>query len=109
MWDQGSLWVETRAFGILEDIDLVFTAREINLYSTALGDFMDQLDGFKADDEVIFLLTTNAIDRLEKALKDRPGRVNQCVYFGPPTDQLRHEYLTLYLQSLDAEDVDMGD
>ena len=92
---------------ILEDVDLVFTAREINLYSTALGDFMDQLDGFKADDEVIFLLTTNAIDRLERALKDRPGRINQCVYFGPPTDQLRRDYLELHLQSFDSEDVDL--
>jgi SpoVK/Ycf46/Vps4 family AAA+-type ATPase len=92
---------------ILEDIDLVFTAREINLYSTALGDFLDQLDGFKGDDEVIFLLTTNAIERLEKALKDRPGRINQCVYFGPPTDDLRRKYLNLHLQSLAAEDVDV--
>jgi len=92
---------------ILEDVDLIFTAREINLYSTALGDFMDQIDGFKADDQVIFILTTNAIKRLEKAIKDRPGRINQCVYFGPPNSSLRKRYLQRYLQPYDCCQVDL--
>ncbi|MCI0377805.1 MAG: ATP-binding protein [Gemmataceae bacterium] len=34
------------ALVILEDIDLVFTQREINVYATVLGELMDQLDGF---------------------------------------------------------------
>ena len=57
--------VTVRAGGavILEDVDLVFNTREINPYGTALGDLMDQLDGFTPDEEVIFVLTTNAIAR----------------------------------------------
>lgn len=92
---------------VIEDMDLVFASREINLYSTALGDFMDQLDGFHSDDAVTFLMTTNALDRVEQALKDRPGRVNQCLYFGPPTAALRAEYLNMYLRREASHEVDL--
>ena len=54
---------------------------------------MDQLDGFTEDEEVLFILTTNAIDRVEQAIKDRPGRVNQCLYFGLPAPALRKLFL----------------
>jgi len=92
---------------VLEDVDLIFSSREINLYSTALGDLMDELDGFQSDEPVTFLLTTNAIDRLEQAIKDRPGRINQCVYFGPPNAKLRKLYIERYLQGYDYSKVDL--
>jgi len=95
------------ALVILEDIDLVFTQREINVYATVLGELMDQLDGFNEDEEVLFILTTNAIERVEQAIKDRPGRVNQCLYFGLPTDDLRRLYLERYLQPYQSTGVDL--
>ena len=91
---------------ILEDVDLVFHAREINPYGTALGDLMDQLDGFTPDEEVIFMLTTNAIERVEAAIRDRPGRINQCLYFGMPTPDLRKRYLVQYLKTYGTAAVD---
>jgi AAA+ superfamily predicted ATPase len=92
---------------VLEDVDLIFASREINLYSTALGDLMDELDGFQSDEPVTFLLTTNAIDRLEQAIKDRPGRINQCIYFGPPNATLRKLYIQRYLQPYDSSQLDL--
>lgn len=92
---------------VLEDVDLVFTSREINLYSTGLGDMMDELDGFKNDDAVTFILTTNAIERLEAAVKDRPGRISQCVFFGPPTQELRARYLAHFLRHHDCSKLSM--
>jgi SpoVK/Ycf46/Vps4 family AAA+-type ATPase len=92
---------------VLEDVDLIFASREINLYSTALGDLMDELDGFQSDEPVTFLLTTNAIDRLEQAIKDRPGRINQCIYFGPPNATLRKLYIQRYLLPYDASQLDL--
>jgi hypothetical protein len=83
---------------LLEDVDLVFSSREINNYNTVLGEFIDQLDGFGDFDQVIFILTTNAIERIESAIKDRPGRVSQCIYFGPPNASLRRRYLEALLQ-----------
>ncbi|MFQ5731795.1 MAG: AAA family ATPase [Planctomycetaceae bacterium] len=92
---------------VLEDVDLIFASREINLYSTALGDLMDELDGFQTDEPVMFLLTTNAIDRLEQAIKDRPGRISQCVYFGPPNATLRKLYIQRYLDGYEAKQLDL--
>ncbi|MCI0462951.1 MAG: ATP-binding protein [Gemmataceae bacterium] len=92
---------------IIEDVDLVFAAREVNPYGTALGELMDQLDGFTADEEVLFLLTTNAIERVEQAIRDRPGRINQCMYFGLPGPTLRRRYLQRYLQPYDIQGVDL--
>ena len=90
---------------VLEDVDLIFASREINLYSSALGEMMDELDAFKSNDNVLFILTTNAIDRLEEAIKDRPGRVAQCVYLGPPNLELRRRYLKRYLKPYDCSDL----
>jgi len=82
---------------ILEDVDLVFGAREVNLYSSVLGELLDQMDGLRPYEDVGFVLTTNAIDRMEAAIRDRPGRISQCIYFGPPNDELRRRYLLRYL------------
>lgn len=87
---------------ILEDVDLVFSDRATNAYSTILGDFMDQLDGFSETDHVLFILTTNALERVESAIKDRPGRISQCVYFGPPTPELRRRYIQTLTRPYDV-------
>ncbi len=93
---------------LLEDVDLVFSDRQINPYSTILGEFMDQLDGFGDADQVIFVLTTNAIERIEAAIKDRPGRISQCIYFGAPNADLRARYLRAHLQPYDYAAVNLG-
>jgi hypothetical protein len=54
-----------------------------------LGEFIDQLDGFGDTDE-----------RIESAIKDRPGRVSQCIYFGPPSATLRRRYLDALIQPM---------
>jgi AAA+ superfamily predicted ATPase len=83
---------------ILEDVDLVFATREVNLYSSALGELLDQMDGLRPFEDVSFVLTTNAIERMEAAIRDRPGRISQCIYFAPPNPELRKRYLLHYLR-----------
>jgi SpoVK/Ycf46/Vps4 family AAA+-type ATPase len=83
---------------ILEDVDLVFASRQINLYSSVLGELLDQMDGLRPYEDISFILTTNAIDRMEAAIKDRPGRISQCIFFGPPKPELRRRYLLHYLR-----------
>jgi SpoVK/Ycf46/Vps4 family AAA+-type ATPase len=87
---------------VLEDVDLIFSSREINLYSSALGELLDQMDGLRPHEDVGVVLTTNAIDRVEAAIKDRPGRISQCIYLGPPNDALRRRYLLHHLRAYDA-------
>ena len=90
----------------LEDVDLVFAARESNFYSPVLGDLLDHLDGLRANEDISVVLTTNAIDRLEIAIKDRPGRISQCVYMGPPNASLRRRYLEHHLGDRNTEQLD---
>jgi len=95
------------ALVVMEDVDLVFSSRELNPNAGALGDLFDEIDALADDEPVSLILTTNAIDRIESAVKDRPGRVGQCVYFGPPSAELRRRYVQSYLQHHDTSAVDL--
>ena len=92
---------------ILEDVDLVFTSRDINLYSSALGDLLDHMDGLRPNEDISIILTTNAIDRIEAAIKDRPGRVSQCIYMGTPNVSLRQQYLERYLRNYEIKGLNL--
>jgi ATP-dependent 26S proteasome regulatory subunit len=65
------------------------------------------MDGLRAHEDVGFVLTTNAIERMEAAIKDRPGRISQCVHFGAPEPELRRRYLLHYLQQHPHESLDV--
>jgi hypothetical protein len=94
---------------ILEDVDLVFASRQVNLYSSVLGELLDQMDGLRPYEDISFILTTNAIDRMEAAIKDRPGRISQCIFFGPPTPHLRRRYLLHYLRQYKTSGLEIDD
>jgi hypothetical protein len=94
---------------ILEDVDLVFASREVNLYSSVLGELLDQMDGLRPYEDISFVLTTNAIDRMESAIKDRPGRISQCIFFGPPQPELRRRYLLHYLRHYNASQLSLDE
>jgi hypothetical protein len=94
---------------ILEDVDLVFTARDINLYSSEPGDVLDQMDDLRPFEDVGVIRTTNSIERMEAAIKDRPGRISQCIYFGPPRKELRAPYIAQYAQGYDYSSVDIDE
>ena len=91
---------------VLEDVDLVFASREINLYSSSFGDLLDQMDGLRPHEDVSVILTTNSNQRLESAIKDRPGRISQCIYLGPPGAALRQRYLAHYIGPYDNDTID---
>lgn len=95
------------ALVILEDVDLMFAEREVNPYTPLLGDLLDELDGFQQNDQIIFVLTTNAIERVEGAIKNRPGRISQCIYLGPPNAKLRREYMMVLLKQYNTSAVNL--
>ncbi len=92
---------------VLEDVDLVYSTRETNFNNTALGEMMNELDGFKPDDQIIFVLTTNSIERVESAIKERPGRISQCIFFGAPGVDLRRRYLANLLKAYNLSQLDL--
>ena len=92
---------------IFEDVDLVFTARDITAQGSILGELLDQMDGLRPHEDVGFVLTTNAIERIEAAIKDRPGRISQCIHLGPPAAELRRRYLEHYLAPYVTAELDV--
>lgn len=93
---------------ILEDADLVFSERERNFQNQTLGNMMDELDGLKENDRVSVLMTTNSIERIERAIRDRPGRISQAIYLGPPSAPLRERYLRHHLRDEELERIDLA-
>lgn len=95
------------ALVILEDFDLVIPSREISGASGLLAELLDAMDGVRPNQDIGFLLTTNSLARIEAAIKDRPGRISQCVYMGPPNAELRRRYLERYLEPYDVSSLDL--
>jgi SpoVK/Ycf46/Vps4 family AAA+-type ATPase len=61
-----------------------------------LFEVLNQIDGLGDDVDVTFLLTTNRVDILERALAERPGRVDAAVEIAPPEEEGRRRLLRLY-------------
>ena len=85
------------AIVVLEDCDLV--AEERGMHGgpkPLLFEVLDAMDGLSADADVTFLLTTNRVDTLERALAQRPGRVDLAVEIPMPDAAGRRGLLRLY-------------
>lgn len=83
---------------ILEDIDLIAPDRSFGPMGTnpLLFEVLNQIDGLGDDVDVTFVLTTNRVDILERALAERPGRVDAAVEIAPPDTEGRARLLRLY-------------
>ncbi|GAA3816899.1 AAA family ATPase [Sphaerisporangium flaviroseum] len=92
------------AIVILEDVDLVARDRSYTEDGNPLlFALLDAMDGVGADADVTFVLTTNRADVLERALADRPGRVDLAVEIPKPDAALRTALLRLYARDLRLE------
>ena len=83
---------------VLEDVDLVAADREFVApgANPLLFEILNQLDGLVDDVDVVFVLTTNRVEVLERALAERPGRVDEAVEVGVPDAAGRERLLRLY-------------
>ena len=84
---------------VLEDCDLVAEHRggETN---AALFETLEAMDGLAADADITFILTTNRADLLERALVERPGRVDLAVEVAKPDQKARESLFRLYAADL---------
>src|SRR5262249_9976070 len=78
---------------VFEDIDLVAQERNATGLATVLGELMNQIDGCEPTDQVLFIMNTNSLDRLEHAVKNRPGRVDQIIAIPLPDREERRAQL----------------
>jgi cell division protease FtsH len=83
---------------ILEDIDLIAGDRSFGPIGTnpLLFEVLNQIDGLGDDVDVTFLLTTNRVDILERALAERPGRVDAAIEIAAPDEEGRRRLFRLY-------------
>ena len=87
------------AIVVLEDCDLVAEHRggETN---AVLFETLEAMDGLAADADITFILTTNRADLLERALVERPGRVDLAVEIAKPDQEGRERLFRLYAADL---------
>jgi hypothetical protein len=86
---------------VLEDCDLISEDRSFQPGpQPLLFEVLDAMDGLGGDADVAFLLTTNRADLLERALAQRPGRVDLAVEIPLPDDDARLRLFRLYADGL---------
>jgi ATP-dependent 26S proteasome regulatory subunit len=82
---------------VLEDCDLIAEDRSFGHGpQPLLFEVLDAMDGLDHDADVAFILTTNRPDMLERALAQRPGRVDLAVEIPLPALAERIALLQLY-------------
>ncbi|SDE11890.1 AAA family ATPase [Auraticoccus monumenti] len=88
------------AMVVLEDVDLIAQDRYEHGPQPLLFALLDALDGLDGDADVAFVMTTNPVELLERALAERPGRVDLAVPVDLPDDEARARLFTLYAEGL---------
>jgi hypothetical protein len=88
------------AIVVLEDVDLVASERGMHGPQPLLFAVLDALDGLDGDADVAFVLTTNRVEVLERALAERPGRVDLAVEIALPDDESRRRLFRRYAEGL---------
>ncbi|MBY0279118.1 ATP-binding protein [Candidatus Binatia bacterium] len=96
-------WARERAPAVvfLEDLDLVAEIRGTSS-TLGLGELLAQMDGFKANDGLVIIATTNQPEAIDEALK-RPGRFDRHLAFKLPDEDGRRRILSRLLVSLPGE------
>ena len=77
---------------VIEDVDLIAEDRALtDAPQPLLLQMLNELDGLGDDSDVAFVLTTNRVEMLERALVDRPGRIDLAVEIPlPDAEGCRH-------------------
>jgi len=99
------------AIVVIEDVDLIAEDRSMtDGNQPLLLQMLNELDGLGEDSDIAFVLTTNRVETLERALVDRPGRVDLALEIPLPDAQARRQLFQLYGEKLGLpiRDLDAG-
>jgi cell division protease FtsH len=92
---------------IIEDVDLIARDRASihdGRMESLLNKLLNEMDGLRPDAHILFILTTNRPEELERALASRPGRVDQAIEFPLPDEEGRAMLVRLYGQCVALSD-----
>jgi len=79
-----------------EDIDLYAENRHHNGWM-GLGELMNQLDGASENQNIVTIATTNQLEVIEKALRNRPGRFDRVIELEAMEESCRQKFITKLL------------
>jgi ATP-dependent 26S proteasome regulatory subunit len=89
---------------VVEDVDLIAQDRSFSYDGNPLlFQLLNEMDGVGADADVTFVLTTNRVETLERALTDRPGRIDLAVEIPRPDADGRLRLLRLYTRDVTVD------
>ncbi|MFA5599505.1 MAG: ATP-binding protein [Phenylobacterium sp.] len=88
---------------IIEDIDFMTMDRDNFSGDGRLIELMNKLDGIEEMNGVITLATTNLVDKVETAIKNRPGRFDRVINIPLPDIDLRIEMFKKFLNNADVD------
>ena len=88
---------------IIEDVDMIAQDRRAGLQSWILGDLLNLLDGIQDRDDVGIVLTSNSGEFLERALVDRPGRIDHVIRYQPPPEEQRGHLLRSFTRHVTVQ------
>ena len=97
-----------RVIVLFEDIDVYIGHREHNKNNDIISALLNKLDGFEANNHLITLCTTNDLNALDDALKDRPGRFDRILHFEAPDSKLKIEMLKNFCNGKDVNNIDFS-
>jgi ATPase family associated with various cellular activities (AAA) len=80
---------------VLEDLDSLVTDHNRSF-------FLNELDGFAANEGIVTIASTNHPERLDPALMARPSRFDRKYHFGLPNEAARLAYLELWRTRVDS-------
>jgi DNA polymerase III delta prime subunit len=87
----------------IEDMDSASKSREMHNSSDSLAPLLEFMDGFGSNSDIscAVLGTTNHLDKLDKAIGERPCRFNRKIFF----DYLAIEQIEFILKNLFQQDI----
>ena len=94
----------TPAVILFEDIDIYLFDR--NSGDSKLAVLLNELDGMEENKKIVTILTTNKLDVLDKAIKERPGRFDRILQFELPSPELIKHMLKVFSEKVDTTQVD---
>ena len=90
----------TPAVILFEDLDIYLGQRDFKLSA-----LLNEIDGMEENKDLITILTTNRLEILDTAIKNRPGRFDRILYFNEPDEKLISHMLKLFSKSTNTSDV----
>ena len=123
-FEQTVIWVKAGDVSTPEDIDRIFRLarmgcpsivilEDIDFYTQdrnngggdriGIATLMSHLDGLEENDGILVIITTNRIEVIEKAIVERPGRIDTRIFLGELGREKISELLEAKLGSFERE------